>query len=88
MVNPPSILCIQLQRFTGEGGNLLRNVRPLHDCHHIVHIPVFATETTTDVCPAAYEVTAIQLHFGRSPNTGHYRAVLRGQKEFGPSMDY
>ena len=85
LVSPPSILCLQLQRFTGERGALLRNVRPLQDCHHIVHVPIFTSETTNHVCPAAYEVTAIQLHFGRSPEMGHYRTVLRGQKEFGCS---
>ena len=85
LVSPPSVLCLQLQRFTGERGDLLRNVRPLQDCHHIVHVPVFLSGTATHVRPAAYEVTAIQLHFGRSPETGHYRTVLRGQKEFGHS---
>ena len=83
LVSPPSILCLQLQRFTGERGDLLRNVRPLQDCHHKVHVPIFLSDTATQVRPAVYEVTAIQLHFGRSPETGHYRTVLRGQKEFG-----
>ena len=83
LVTPPHILCIQLQRFTGERGHLTRHVRPLQDCHHIVHVPVFASDHTTAVHPARYEVTAIQLHFGQSPDTGHYRTVLRGQKKFG-----
>ena len=83
LVNPPHILCIQLQRFTGEGGHLTRHVRPLQDCHHIVHVPTFASESTTVVHPVRYEVTAIQLHFGQSPDTGHYRTVLQGQKKFG-----
>ena len=83
LVNPPHILCIQLQRFTGERGHLTRHVRPLQDCHHIVHVPAFASESTAVVQPARYEVTAIQLHFGQSPDTGHYRTILRGQKKFG-----
>ena len=83
LVNPPNILCIQLQRFTGEGGHLTRHVRPLQDCHHIVHVPIFESHDSTVVKPARYEVTAVQLHFGQSPDTGHYRTILRGQKKFG-----
>ena len=83
LVSPPHILRIQLQRFTGERGHLTRHVRPLQDCHHIVHVPVFASDHTTAVHPARYEVTAIQLYFGQSPDTGHYRTILRGQKKFG-----
>ena len=83
LVSPPQILCIQLQRFTGERGHLVRNVRPLQDCHHIVHVPVFLSADATTVQPARYKVTAVQLHFGPSPDTGHYRAILRGQKAFG-----
>ena len=51
LVSPPSILCLQLQRFTGERGALLRNVRPLQDCHHIVHVPIFTSETTNPSPP-------------------------------------
>ena len=83
LVHPPNILCIQLQRFTGEEGHLTRNVRPLQDCHHIVHMPIFESQDSTVVTPARYEVTAVQLHFGQSPDTGHYRTILRGQKKFG-----
>ena len=83
LISPPPIICLQLQRFSGERGNLVRNVRPLCDRHHVVHIPVFQQSTTVAVHPAAYKVTAIQLHFGQQPDRGHYRAILYGQKEFG-----
>ena len=51
------------------------------DC--IVHLPIFADASSLQIRNVPYQVTSAQLHFGDRPTSGHYRAILRGQKEFG-----
>ncbi|CAE7020812.1 Pol [Symbiodinium sp. CCMP2456] len=83
LTNAPTYLCIQLQRFTGDSSGLQRDTRPLQGHRTPVRLPCFDADTNIQCSWAQYQVVAAQLHFGDSPDAGHYRTVLYGQKKFG-----
>ena len=88
LVTAPAFLCVQLNRFTGEDGELNRDTRPLQGMDGVIHIPVYTADATLQTRRVPFQVTSVQLHFGDRPTAGHYRAVLKGQKEFGASRTW
>ena len=76
----PVFLCVQLNRFTGDDGELSRDTRPLQGIDCTIRIPVFTATDTLQIRQVPFQVTSAQLHFGERPTSGHYRAVL--------NMDY
>ncbi|CAE7225407.1 unnamed protein product, partial [Symbiodinium necroappetens] len=84
----PVFLCVQLNRFTGDDGELSRDTRPLQGIDCTIRIPVFTATDTLQIRQVPFQVTSAQLHFGERPTSGHYRAVLKGQKAFGASQTW
>ena len=66
---------VQLGRFPHRGKSMIQ-VRFAQE----VNVPVFTTGIDCEWRP--YFVVAGLLHFGDSPNSGHYRAVLREQDDW------
>ncbi|CAE7253479.1 unnamed protein product, partial [Symbiodinium necroappetens] len=66
---------VQLGRFPHRGKSMIQ-VRFAQE----VNVPVFTTGIDCEWVP--YIVVAGLLHFGDSPNSGHYRAVLREQEDW------
>ena len=73
----PPLLCVQISRFHGR-----RKIRKL--MHQVmlgngrVHIPC-RERPGVDASELCYRVTAISVHLGNTPSSGHYRAVLMAQ---------
>ena len=78
----PQILCLQLLRFKQQGEAVNKDVRPLEGLSGVIHFPVFTETRTLHTVLKPYQVAAVQHHFGGTPVTGHYRALLCGQKMF------
>ena len=77
-----------LLRFHNEDGVMRRDSRPLQGHLATVHMPIFqdaSEEMRNELrCTyASYQVVSMALHFGESPNEGHYQAILNGQPFFG-----
>ncbi|CAE7688693.1 unnamed protein product [Symbiodinium sp. CCMP2592] len=83
LLNPSPMLCIQLQRFTNAEGVMRRDTRPLVVASTTVRMPLFTGLHTMQVRYVHYQVVAVQLHYGATPDMGHYRTILRGQPLFG-----
>ncbi|CAE7475477.1 Pol [Symbiodinium sp. CCMP2592] len=83
LLTPSPMLCIQLQRFTNAEGVMRRDTRPLAMASTTVRMPLFAGLHTMQVRYVHYQVVAVQLHYGATPDMGHYRTILRGQPLFG-----
>ncbi|CAE7591001.1 unnamed protein product [Symbiodinium sp. CCMP2592] len=80
---PVSLLCIQLQRFASHEGALHRDVRPMVMSSDRIRMPIFDAVDTMRVWYASYQVVAMLLHYGDTPDSGHHRTILRGQPVFG-----
>ncbi|CAE6958469.1 unnamed protein product [Symbiodinium sp. CCMP2592] len=83
LLTPSPMLCIQLQRFTNAEGVMRRDTRPLVVASTTVRMPLFTGLHTMQVRYVHYQVVAVQLHYGATPDMGHYRTILRGQPLFG-----
>ena len=88
LVTAPALLGVQLNRFIGEDGELSRDTRPLQGMDSVMCIPVYTAATTSQIRRVPLQVTSAQLHFGDRPTAGHYRTVLKGQKELGASCTW
>ena len=82
----PDFLCVQLNRFSEDNGELCRDTRPLQGTDNVIYFPVFTATDTLQTHPIPFQVTSAQLHFGERPTSGHYRAILQGQKELGAAQ--
>ena len=46
LVTAPALLCVQLNRFIGEDGELSRDTRPLQGMDSVIYIPVYTADAT------------------------------------------
>ena len=88
LTHPAPLVCLQLLRFHNEDGVIRRDSRPLQGHLATIHTPIFldaSEEMRNELrCTyASYQVVSMALHFGESPNEGHYQAILNGQPFFG-----
>ena len=83
LTHPTILICLQIQRFIWEAGDMRRDYRSLLGYHCTVHMPVYDGPDTTTVHIMPYQVVAMQLHYGEQPTTGHYRTAMLGQIRFG-----
>ena len=67
LTEPAAIVCLQLQRFTGEAGAIQRDSRLLLGYQCDIHLPVFEGLDDTAVQCLPYKVVAMQLHYGEVP---------------------
>ena len=72
----------------------IHTARGSHDQRHqtfggyqdIVYLTVFVAADSMTTWMASYQVTAMQLHFGATPDSGHCRTILMGQQLFGDKI--
>ena len=84
MCDAPKVLCLQLMRFRQQGETVHKDSRGLQGLRGVVHMPRYTGANTLSTALVPYQVAAVQHHYGATPETGHYRTKLYGQKLFAP----
>ena len=67
-----SLACIQLGRYPHQ----IKIARPI-ELPTRLQLPIFVSEADLAVSWVEFEVLSVLVHLGRSPFSGHYRALLR-----------
>ena len=80
LVNPPVLLCIQLERFVRRNRAIRKKSVPIVVGDICMPMFVNASAHTEQI---AYRLISMVVHLGNSPNTGHYRSVLLTPTEVG-----
>ena len=78
LVNPPALLCIQLERFVRRNRAIRKKSIPIAVGDVQMPMYVNASDRTVQI---PYRLIAAIVHSGNSPNSGHYRSVLVASTE-------
>lgn len=80
LVNPPVLLCLQLERFVRRNRAIRKKPVPIVAGNIYMPLFVAASNRTEQI---EYRLISMIVHHGNSPNVGHYRSVLRAPAEDG-----
>ena len=77
LVDAPDMLCCQLLRYTVSAGGMTskNEIRVDYDRKPIL-IPQWSDTHSLQTRHIPYQITAVALHAGHTPQCGHYRALL------------
>ena len=80
-VAAPPVLCIPIVRFIYDDRRLCRHSATVQ-LEHSEAVPVFLSNTNTEMEMVTYWFAACILHRGPTPNSGHYRTLVYCNRGF------
>ena len=72
----PGFFCLQVMRYTVSGGSVVKSHCEIEGLEDEIWIPVFDRDGAR-ISNVKYHVLGMTLHYGESPTSGHYIALLR-----------